>query len=258
MTGFDLHVHTCLCDGKNSPEEMVRAALDLNLKCIGFSAHSYTFFDESYCMSKEKIAVYIETIQNLKEKYKGKIRILCGIEQDYDSAEPTTDFDYVIGSVHYLKTRKGYAPIDENAEILRHTAEQCYGGDFYAMAEDYFAKVARVPDKTGADIIGHFDLISKFNEKTPMFDEANPRYKQAAERAIDTLVLKNACFEINTGAISRGYKTKPYPSPEQLRYIAQKGGRAILASDSHSADTLCYAFAEWNAFAKEIGLRIIE
>ena len=68
----DLHVHTTYCDGQNSPEEMVISAIDKGLECIGFSGHSYTFFDTRYCIKKEKIADYISEINALKEKYKDK------------------------------------------------------------------------------------------------------------------------------------------------------------------------------------------
>ena len=36
---MDIHTHTKWCDGKNSAEEMVRAALALGLECLGFSGH---------------------------------------------------------------------------------------------------------------------------------------------------------------------------------------------------------------------------
>ena len=66
----DFHTHTIYSDGGNTPEEMVLAAIDRGLECIGFSDHSYTFFDESYCMKLEAIPEYIAEIAGLKEKYK--------------------------------------------------------------------------------------------------------------------------------------------------------------------------------------------
>ena len=79
----DLHVHTIFSDGKNTPEEMVRAAISKGMTKIGFSDHSYTSYDESYCMSREGTAVYRKVIAGLKEKYRDQIEILCGIEQDF-------------------------------------------------------------------------------------------------------------------------------------------------------------------------------
>ena len=54
-------------------------------------------------------------------------------------------------------------------------------------------------------------------------------------------------FEINTGAISKGYRTEPYPAKNIRDYIRQQGGRFILSSDSHRTDTLCYGFEEYEA-----------
>lgn len=46
---INLHSHTTFCDGKNSAEEMVVSAIDHGFDVFGFSGHSYTPFDESYC-----------------------------------------------------------------------------------------------------------------------------------------------------------------------------------------------------------------
>ena len=52
-------------------------------------------------------------------------------------------------------------------------------------------------------------------------------------------------FEINTGAMSRGWRTSPYPAKPIRDYIRAHGGRLILSSDSHKADTLLYAFDQY-------------
>ncbi|MGM9551863.1 MAG: histidinol-phosphatase [Clostridia bacterium] len=234
----DLHVHTTFCDGKNTPEEMVIQAIEKGIETIGFSAHSYTFFDESYCMKKERYKEYKAEIKRLQEKYRGKIEILLGIEQDFYSDASTEGFDYVIGSVHYLKKNGKYLPIDESEEIFIDIVKNYYNNDFYLLAEDYFDTVSSVVEKTGADIIGHFDLITKFNEKNRLFDEGDERYVKAYKKAVDKLIETGKVFEINTGAISRGYRTTPYPSEDILKYILQKGGRTMVNSDSHSVDGL--------------------
>lgn len=247
----DLHVHTTYCDGKNTPEELVLAALNHGMKCIGFSGHSYTFFDESYCMSKQNTARYRAEIAGLKEKYNGKIKVLCGVEQDYYSEEPTVGYDYVIGSVHYIKADGEYIPVDESAEILKSAVQKHFNGDFYAFAEEYYRTVAALVKKTSIDIIGHFDLITKFNERYSFFDEKDPRYINAWHTAADKLIVTDKPFEINTGAISRGYKQSPYPSADIINYIKQKGGGLILNSDSHTAENLCFGFEEYSKFLND-------
>ena len=238
----DKHVHTIFSDGKNTPEEVVLEAIARGMDTIGFSDHAYTAFDESWCMKKGDIPLYRASIAELRARYAGRIKILCGIEQDFYSEEPTEGYDYVIGSVHYLRTGEEYIPVDESPEILRAAAKKHFGGDIYALIEEYYRTVARVVEKTGADIIGHFDLISKFNEDGALFDEANPRYLAAAQKAADILLKTGRPFEINTGAISRGYRTAPYPSLALRDYIRGQGGSFVLSSDSHAKETLCFKF----------------
>ena len=250
MIKQDFHVHTTYSDGDNSPEEMILAAIGKGMAKIGISDHSYTWFDETYCIQKDKIADYKKEIAALKEKYKDQIKVLCGVEQDYYSEEPTDDYDYVIGSVHYLKVDDGFVYVDETPELFRKAIDESFGGDVYDFAEAYFATVADVVNKTGADIIGHFDLFSKFNEDVKadranlFFDPSHPRYVTAWKKAVDALLPFDKYFEINTGGMASGRKRHPYPSVEIQNYIRLHGGKLLLSSDSHKAENLCFRFEE--------------
>ena len=155
MITKDLHMHTCYCDGARAPEEMVTAAIEKGLHTVGISGHSYTFFDESYCMQKTEVPRYLAECRYLRAKYFDRIHVLCGVEQDYYSDYPTDEFDYVIGSVHYVKVDEEYIPVDESVTILQDAVEKYFNGDIYALCELYFATVADVVNKTDCDIIGH-------------------------------------------------------------------------------------------------------
>lgn len=242
MTYKDLHTHTVYSDGDNTPAEMVEAACQKGLRTIGISDHSYTAFDTSYCMKKEAIPRYLAELHYLRAAYFDKIHVLCGVEQDYYSDQPTDDFDYVIGSVHYLKCGEEFLPVDETPEILKDGCERLFGGDIYALCEAYYATAADVVNKTGCDIIGHFDLITKFIEREPLFDTAHPRYVAAWQKAADQLISAGVPFEINFGAVASGYRTAPYPSKEIVAYIKAHGGELILSSDAHKTDTIAYRF----------------
>lgn len=243
---FDLHTHTIYCDGKNTPEEMVQAALTKGLICLGFSGHGYAPYDTDACMTREGAAAYRAEVAALREKYAGRIRVLCGVEQDYWSEEPTDPYDYVIGSVHYVKADGELCCVDNTPDIQRAAVEKHFGGDWYAYAEAYFATVADVVNKTRCQIIGHFDLVSKFNEKEHLFDERHPRYVAAWRAAADKLLPTGVPFEINTGAITRFWRTTAYPTADMIAYIKERGGRFVLSSDSHSDQTLCYGFEQYD------------
>ena len=252
----DFHVHTNFCDGKDSPEDIIQEAIRRGMTRLGFSGHSFTAFDTEPCMSLDGTQIYMAEINRLKEKYHGQIEILCGTEQDYYSDMTTAGYDYVIGSVHYVIADGEYISVDHTPEIFANLIHR-FNDDPYKVAEEYFSLVADVINKTNADIIGHFDLITKFNEGGKFFDEDNSRYVSACNDALDSLLETGKPFEINTGAISRGWRKTPYPSARILKYIASHNGRVILSSDSHSKATLMYMFSECEELARSLGLRVV-
>lgn len=285
MIRRDYHMHTTYCDGANTAEEMIRAAVSMGLEEIGISSHSHTPFDESYCMSHESTEQYRQELLALREKYRDQISLRIGLEVDMYSDADLTGFDYCIGSVHYIRVEAPaagpgegeaavpegclfyedggrpfvYIPVDESPEILQAAAEAYFGGDLVALAVHYFDTIGRLFSRVDCDIIGHFDLITKFNEPRvasgepddgvdasgPLIDTSDPRYVDAWQRAVWRLLVRDVPFEINTGAMSKGYRSEPYPAAPIREFIRSKGGRFILSSDSHRADTLCYAFEKY-------------
>ena len=239
---FDLHMHTIWSDGTNTAEEMVQEAIRKGLETVGISDHSS---GDPCGMTLEQSVDYRAEIARLKEKYAGQIRVLCGLERDYFT-DDFADYDYTIGSVHWLAMPDGHrVPIDYMAEKLREGADRYFGGDFYALAEAYYAMMAKVVEVTKCDIIGHFDLITKFIEQDPAFDTNHPRYVKAWQQAADELLKTGKPFEVNTGAISRGYRTTPYPAKEIRDYIREHGGKLIMSSDAHAKENIAFRFDEW-------------
>lgn len=256
MINSDFHTHTIFCDGKLIPDEMARAAISNGMEAIGFSGHSHTPFDESYCMSEENTENYKRVIINLKKQYSDKIEIYLGIERDfYSDINDLSAFDYVISSVHYVKKAEEYLPVDESEEIFRKNVADFYDGDYFAFCEDYYSTVLQSASLTCADIIGHFDLVMKFNEDDRIFDTGNKRYVSAVNEALYLLAAKDKIIEINTGAMSRGYRNVPYPMADILVKWHKLGGRIIFSGDAHDAEGLCYKFAEAERLAKQCGFK---
>ena len=249
MGYIDLHTHTCFCDGKDTPEDMVLSAIDKGLDTIGILTHSYVEFDLSACIPENRQEEFIIEVNRLKEKYKDKIKILCGIEVDYYTTSMIEGYDYKLGSLHYFKIGDKYYSLDISIPGFIEMVEKEFGGDYLAVCEEYYRLLKDVPRKTGADIIAHIDLITKFNEGNKLFDTNDPRYVKAYRDAVDELVKYKKPFEINTGAISRGYRTTPYPAPDILEYIKEKGGKTIISSDSHSKENIAFLFDKYAPLA---------
>ena len=254
----NFHTHTTYCDGKHTASEMAAAAYAKGFTRLGFSGHGYTAFDESYCMSRADVSAYLQEVAGLKAEYAGKMEIDAGVEQDFYATEPTEGFAYVIGSVHYLYQDGRYLPVDEAEAVTAQAVREHFGGTNYRYVQAYFETVAQVVAKTHADIIGHFDLVTKFNEGGKHFDMTDKRFWHAGLEAMEELLRWDKPFEINTGAMYRGLRTEPYPSLALLKELQKRGGRILLSSDSHDTASLGYGFAEMARAAKELGFRPVQ
>ena len=241
----NLHTHTCFCDGKDRPEDLVKQALALGFSTLGFSGHEYSEHDVDFCMSQEETRHYRSEILQLKEKYRNRIRILLGVERDYFGCGDDYPYDYIIGSLHYAKAPDGFLlSVDNTEEVMEKGVREHFDGDYRAYVESYYETIADVVEKTGADIVGHFDLITKFNAGGRYFDEQADWYREAALRALQRIARKKPIFEINTGAMARGYRKTPYPADFLLCEINRQGCDLILSSDCHDRTQLDFAFRE--------------
>ena len=72
---------------------------------------------------------------------------------------------------------------------------------------------------------------------------------------MSVLLEKDRLFEINSGAISRGCRTTPYPLPWILKEIHDRGGRIVLSSDAHATNTMLFQFDQSIELAKSVGFK---
>lgn len=235
MTKIDLHTHTSYCDGNDTPADLVAEAYKRGFDAIGITGHSYVDFDDC-CMTLDGTKKYREEVNALKQKYDGKMDIFLGLEQDYYSPEHEKNYDYIIGSVHYIYKNGEYISVDLEPETLDERIKKHFDGDFDEFAEEYFALVSDVVNKTNCDIIGHIDLISKFIETNPR--PVTERYKLAALNCVKSLIPYGKPFEINVGAMTRGYRTSPYPAEFILKEIFKLGGKIVINGDCHNKNNL--------------------
>lgn len=233
------HTHSTFCDGRDAPEDLVRAAIAKGFDALGFSSHSEMLKDPS---------AYRDAIRALAAKYRGQIRILCGIEADWPCPLDLSPYDYAIGSVHFLPGPGGtrYA-IDHSPERLAEILRDGFGGDGAALVRAYFATERDMLAHGRFDLVGHPDLVRKFNAKRPFFDEGAAWYREELEKTADAIAACGKPVEVNTGAISRGWMDDAYPSAAFRALLRARGVRFVLSSDAHSADALDCAFGRFGA-----------
>ncbi len=239
MIRSNFHTHTIFCDGANPAEEMVQRALELGFTQLGFSGH----MDPDIHMD---LPAYQSEIRRLQDKYRDRIDILMGVELDnlYD-VSAADGAEYVIGSTHFLDINSEIPmSVDNTPEMMAQMCTEFFSGDYYALSKAYYELEAQVYDRTKCTFIGHFDLVTRFNDQMHFLDEEDPRYLGPALEAMEHLVKQGLPFEINAGAFNRGRKREFYPNNRLLKALHEFDGEILINSDAHSAALLNGGFEE--------------
>ena len=255
MIRQNLHTHSAWDDGASSLAELSMAANAAGLDSLGFSIHSYMPFPSCWTLQEGRLPDYTKAVRNLQDALSGIIAIYHGAEWDLLSEMPLDGFDYVIGSIHHIHAHGQESCVDNTPQMTNEYIRDLFDGSADAAAEAYFAQYAELSRVEKVDIVGHFDLLTKFDETSHFYDADSPRFRAAALSAMDALVAADKIFEINTGAISRGYRTTPYPSRALLLELARRKARITVSADAHAASDVTFGFAEAEALALDCGFQ---
>ncbi len=253
MNMQNLHTHTIYCDGADTPEAIILAALEKGFSSIGFSGHSYMDFSPAYKKMGDRTEIYKAEVKRLKEKYKDIIKVYLGLEVELYAIPDLSEYEYLIGSSHYFFIDGKHVPFDRDDKEVENVINNYFGGNGMEYAKAYYKLLAELPSYAKFDIIGHFDLITKHSDKREFFDTSSKEYLDAAFEAIDALAGKIPFFEVNTGAIARGYRKTAYPMPEIIKELKRRDFGAVITSDCHDKNKLDYMFAEATELLRSCG-----
>lgn len=236
MAVLDYHLHTEYSDG-SSMERMVSAAAEAGLDGIGISDHCNVtsevirrdrdyFLHETYRERREELA-------DLRAEY--DLQLFDSVEVDYyphDEARiraflEKADFDFTIGSVHYVRDR--------------HVAEVEYfnkrsAAERQRLVDCYFNAVVQLIESELFDIAAHLDIFERYEPFRGLATEDH--YADV----VDALERSRTVPEINVGRLFTSYGAAPYeqthPKPDFLEYLAEHGIAFTFGSDSHSPDVV--------------------
>lgn len=263
MTGLPaqtLHIHSDFVDGADSLGAMAEAAMRAGLSSIGFSEHGHVPPQAAFAPGEDACWLtgadtprYFAQAHAVQAAFAGRLEIFVGLELDSYGVLPAEPLAYRIGSVHLLPGEAGLFSVDASRETLLREIRRSFGGDPLRLAARYYADVAAFAARCRPDVLGHIDLITKFDESGALFDEAGRAYRTLALDAVDAAVDAGCIIEINTGAIARGYRKTPYPRRFLLERVRARGGRIVLSSDAHSAAGVACGLAEAAELARSVG-----
>ena len=178
-----------------------------------------------------------------------------GMEFDMYSGVDISEYDYLIGAVHYLKNNNGFIDFDRNADAVEIIINEHFNGDGMKYAKAYYEALSQLPQYGDFDILAHFDLITKHIDNKNFFDIHSKEYLKMATEAAECLAGKIPFFEVNTGAIARGFRKTPYPDITLIKELKRLGFGAIISSDCHNKNMLDCHFNEAKEILKECGFK---
>ena len=261
----NLHTHTNFSDGSSPPDDYIKEALRLGFRSLGFSDHSPLPFDNTFALREEKTQEYCDTIIRLKNKYKGKLDILLGMEVDFipGVGHPPSWFrrqfplDFIIGSVHLVKD-----PEEEelwfidgpHAETYDNGLSKVFGGDIRKAVTVYYRQLQELIAVYKPDVVGHLDKI-KMHNKGRYFDENEPWYRKLVDETLGVMLDAGCLMEVNTRGIYKKRSETLFPGSEVLRKAHSLGIRVTITSDAHKPHELSLHMKETAAILKQAGYR---
>lgn len=191
---------------------------------------------------------YLELLEQARQDCPG-LPIRLGLECDYlerktDWLEKTlvlAEFDYLIGSVHYVSADWA---VDDPRYLARWkgvaAVEEIWG--------EYWRLYEQMVRTQLFDIHGHPDLPKKFGFQ-PQGD-----LRRYYEPTIKALAETNGVFEINTAGLRKDC-AEMYPTRQFLEMAFAAGVALVISSDSHAAGEVGMGFGKAVSLAREVGYR---
>lgn len=249
----DYHSHTPLCrHATGEPEAYVDAALRAGVTEYGIADHAPLRpepFDE-WRMLERELPDYCGWIERARAHAAGRLAIRAGLECDWlpgceswiEHLRACHDWDYLIGSVHYLHDDALGGWDFDNPKWLGRWAAQ----DVDSLWAKYWHAYAAMAESGLFDILGHPDLVKKFGF-VPAGDL--DRYY---EPAVDAVAASGCVIELNTAGWHKPC-VECYPAPRFLELACSAGIPLVLSSDAHAPAEVGRDFARASAVARAAG-----
>lgn len=259
MKKVNYHTHCSLCKHAcGSLEDYVLSAIDNNLDILGFSDHG-PFPNDQYGarMDYNDLDYYINTIDELKIKYRDEITIYAGLEIEYDpnfcsyyeDLINNRHIDYLNLGQHIFVNAYGN---NINVFNLENNGSSAYYIDYAnsisdALSSGYFSMIA------------HPDVI--FINNIPWDSNCD----KACDIIINAASKYNIPLEFNANGIRRGVRTypdgerHPYPHIKFWNRVSNTDIPVIIGADCHNPNQIWdESVVKAYEIAKSFSLTIID
>jgi histidinol-phosphatase (PHP family) len=234
-------------------ERYLAAAEEQGIAELGVSEHVYRFREALelwghpywHDQAVDDLASYCEFV--------GATPLRLGIEADFiKGAEDRIaelldgfDFDYVVGSVHYLGER---GAVDDQ----RYDVWDSFS-DADSVWRTYFEWQAELVRSGLFDIVSHPDLIKIWGDDRPA-PQRDPRFHY--EPFVEAIAEGDIAVEVSTAGMRKPVG-EIYPSRALAEMCVEAGAEFALSSDAHAPDQVGFGYEQATAFLTDLGVERI-
>jgi histidinol-phosphatase (PHP family) len=267
---MDYHNHHVRCGhAEGSIEDLIGIAIEKGLSEIGIADHfpvdavwddpKYAELLDAASMTVDEFPNYIREIKELRDKYRGKIKVKIATEVAFVTSgihldkqkkvlEPfMDDFDYLLCGLHEIKfdglPAVSFVPADGLRVLKTHGEDKIH--------LEYIKKMARMVET------GYFDIVTHLDNHKSLWRPNEPVYSERSWRELmnllDLIKTKGMAVEINTSGIRKGNLSN-FPHDDIVKELIQRDIPLCLSSDAHRPEQIGQGFQEFIEKAKPWGL----
>jgi len=244
LTDYHLHLR---------PDDLdATAAEEHGIAELGVSEHVYRFaqaldvWDHPFWREQatDDLDAYAEFVRGTELRLGIEADFIPGTEDRIAALLDARDFDYVVGSVHFLGNR---AVDHEGFDVWEDE------GDPGRVWTRYFETLAEAVRSDLFDILAHPDLVKVWGRGRPVPDR-DPRFFY--EPAVEAIAETGIAVEVSTAGLRKPVE-EIYPSRGFAEMCIEAGAEFALSSDAHTPEQVGYAYEQAMEFLEDLGVERI-
>ena len=234
-------------------ERYLAAAEERGVSELGVSEHVYRFtealrvWDHPFWreQARDDLDAYCEFVRTTPLRLGIEADFVPGAEDRLAGLLEAREFDYVVGSVHFLGT-------DGAVDDRRYDVWEAIP-DPDRLWRRYFEWVAQAARSELFDILAHPDLVKIWGDDRPL-PQGDPR--RYYEPAVEAIAESGIAVEVSTAGLRKPVG-EIYPARSFAQMCVEAGAPFALSSDAHSPDQVAFGYDRAIEFLTELGVEWI-
>lgn len=218
-------------------ERYLAAAGEAGIQELGVSEHVHRFqqsldvWDHPFWLqsARDDLDAYTEFVRETPLRLGIEMDYVAGREDRIANLLDSHDFDYVIGSVHYVRDKA----VDHDVWDIWESIS-----DPDRVWELYFTTLAEAARSGLYDVLAHPDLVKVWGPERPE-PQRDPRFHY--EPAVEAIAESGIAVEVSTAGLRKPVR-ELYPSREFAEMCVDAGAAFSLSSDAHVPEHIGFAY----------------